>query len=349
MGKTAAKMTHKITCGRFWIYCFAAFTAALLWSQQQPQPADTPNQGQEGYKIGVEVNMVPVPVTVRRPEGGFIKGLPKSAFYVYEDGEPQEIVFFAQEGLPTRIAIVLDASGSVRTEWGTIKYATKKFVEHLKPDDEFALISFNTEIRLKMDWGRKTDRVDPVMTSIYCKGNTKLWDAIWVVCNDVFKGISDKKAMIIMSDGLDNESSVTFAEALQSAVRSEAALYVVSKTEAIRQLFMYEASRQGAYASIPHEAFVQADLALRKLAHETGGRVLYPNNFGQLDNIYAEVDEELRNQYTLGYISANTAKDGSYRRIDVRVDTQGSSPVITSRPGYYAPGNPPPSPLSRSR
>jgi VWFA-related protein len=306
-----------------------------LWGQQPSTDPEAETNDQEGFKIGVEVNMVTVPITVRKREGGFLKGLPQRAFHLYEDGEPQEIVFFAQEGLPTRIAIVLDSSGSVRSEWGTIKYATKKFIENLHPDDAFAIVSFNTDVRLKMDWGQKTDRVDEVLTSIYCKDNTNLWDALWVVCNDVFRGIEEKKAIIIMSDGLDTGSSVTYNEALQAAVRSEVALYIVSKTEAVRQLIMYQTSKMpGYYSHIPPEAFVNADLALRKLAYETGGRVLYPNSFGQLDNIYSQVYEELRSQYTVGYISTNTAKDGSYRRISVRVDAGDAS--ISARPGYFA-------------
>lgn len=309
------------------ILCLPLLAAVFLWGQQKPP--DTQNKEQEGFKIGVEVNMVNVPVTVRRPEGGFIKGLPQSAFHVYEDGHEQEIILFSQEAVPTRIALVLDISGSVRTEWGTIKHATNKFLENLKREDEFSLVTFNTEIRLKMDWGRKTDRIDNVLSSIYCKDNTKLFDAIWVVCNDVFKGIEEKKAIIIMSDGLDNESSVSFNEALQAAVRSEAAVYVVSKTEAVRQMYL------SYYENVPQKEFLQADLILRKLAYETGGRVLYPNSFGQLDNVYAEVDEELRNQYTIGYLSTNTAKDGSYRRIEVRVAAPGAA--VSARPGYYAP------------
>jgi VWFA-related protein len=307
------------------------------WSQaQQSQNPPTTQQQQQGqFKIGVEVNMVTVPVTVRKPAGGFIKGLPKSAFHVTEDGEQQEVVTFAQEGVPTRIAIVLDISGSVRQEWGTIKSATKKFVENLQPDDEFSLVTFNTETRLKMDWGDKADRLDDVLSSIYCKDNTNLWDTIYVVVHDLFKGITDKKAMIIMSDGLDNNSSTSFKDALDAAVHSEAAVYVVSKTQAVREDYIYEMHQQGVYAGIPEREFIQADLALRKLAYETGARVLYPNTFGQLDNIYAEVDQELRNQYSLGYISTNAAKDGSYRRIEVAVDAPGAA--VSARPGYYAP------------
>jgi VWFA-related protein len=325
-------MTIKKQFGCWLLLGSLVFTAVFLWGQEKSGQADPEVQEQQGYKIGVEVNMVTVPVTVRRSQGGFIRELSQDSFQIFEDGVQQDIAFFAQESLPTRIAILLDASGSVVHEWGTIRYATKRFIEHLKPEDQFALISFNEEVRLKMDWGRNSDRVDAVLTSIYCKGNTKLWDAIWVACRDLLRGVAEKKAIIIMSDGLDNQSFVSYEEALQAAVRSEAAIYVVSKTEAVRQSF--EANRSF-YSNVPGEVFVNADLALRKLAYETGGRVLYPNNFGQLENVYAEVDEELRNQYTLGYVSTNTVKDGSYRRISVRVKT--ADAAISARPGYYAP------------
>lgn len=319
---------------------FCVFTSAFLRSQQRPKQPDSTNNDQGNFKIGVEVNMVTVPITVRKKEGGFIKGLPQSAFRIYEDGQPQEIELFVQEGLPVRIAIVLDNSGSVRSEWGFIKLSTKKFIENLKPDDQFAIISFNTEIRLKMDWTRKTDRIDDVLSSIYCKDNTKLWDAVYVVSTDVFKNIKEKKAMIIMSDGLDNDSAVAYEDMIKAAVRSEAAVYVVSKTQAVKEQMETE------YQNIPQKIFADADLALKQLAYETGGRVLYPNSFGQLDNIYAQVDEELRNQYTVGYISTNPAKDGSYRHIEVRVEAPGA--VVSARPGYYAPDELKPHPKLKS-
>ncbi len=319
----------------------AAFSAPAQQAPSKP-PEDQNKKDQEGYKIGVEVNLVTVPVTVRRRDGGFVKGLPQSKFRVTEEGEDQEILTFAQEGVPTRIALVLDISGSVQSEWGTIKFATKKFTENLKPEDQFSLVTFNTEIRLKMDWGRKTDRLDAVLGSVYCKGETNLWDAIYVVSNDVFKGVKEKKAIIIMSDGLDNNSAVSYNDCLDAAIRSEAAVYVVSKTQAVRESLVSSMARAGYYDNIPNEVFAQADMALRKLAYETGGRVLYPNTFGQLDNIYAEVDEELRNQYTLGYISTNQVKDGQYRHIQVSVDAPDT--IVMARPGYYAPNEIPSAP-----
>jgi len=320
-----------------WLLLAAALTGTGL-SRTPPQAGSQNQQPQQQpgqYKIGVEVNMITVPVTVRKPEGGFIKGLPQSAFRITEDGQEQEIQTFGQEAVPTRIAIVLDISGSVRGEWGTIKYATRRFLENLKPEDEFSLVTFNTETRLKIDWGNKTDRLDDVLASIYCKDYTNLWDTIYLVANDVFRGIREKKAMIIMSDGLDNNSTTAYKDALAAAARSEAAVYVVSKTNAVRQAYLAQQEQQGWYAGVPEGVFLDADMALRKLAYETGGRVLYPNTFGQLGDIYAEVDEELRNQYMLGYVSTNTTKDGSYRRIAVAVKAPGAA--ITSRPGYYAP------------
>ena len=323
---------------KFWLVLFiSVIGSARLWSGPQQDPSDSPEARQGGFKVSVKVNMVTVPVTVRRLEGGFIKGLPQEDFRIYEDGVPQKIMLFSQEGLPTRIAIVLDISGSVRSAWGTIMHATRRFVEHLHPEDQFALLTFNTEIRLRMDWGNETDRMDAVLGSIYCKDNTKLWDAIWAISTSGFKGIEEKKAVIIMSDGMDTGSSVSYKEAVEAAERSEAAVYVVSKTEAVRQLYLRE-KKNNPYINIPAEAFAQAELALRNLAFKTGGRVLYPNMFGQLNDIYEEVDEELRNQYTIGYISNNTANDGSYRNIQVRVNAPGAS--VTARPGYYAPIDP---------
>jgi len=311
---------------------FAALVPGFLRSQQDGAISFDEEELPE-FRIGVDVGMVSVPVTVRRADGSFFRGLTQKSFRILEDGKEQEIVFFAQEALPTHIAIVLDISGSVRPEWGSIKQATKRFIEHFRPDDSFSITTFNTEVVLKMPWGKRTDRVDAVLTSIYCKDETKLWDAIWVVATEVFEGIDGKKVMIVMTDGLDNQSISSYADAVRASVENQIAIYIVSKVEALRQYFEYLYP-----GGVPQGYFAQAESILRRLADDTGGRVLRPNNFGQLGDVYDEVSEELRNQYTLGYISTNTAKDGTYREINVGVSTQDARNVtITSRPGYYAP------------
>ena len=286
------------------------------------------------YRIGVDVNMVYVPVTVRKADGSFFRELTQKSFRIKEDGKEQEIIFFAQEALPTHIAMVLDISGSVRPEWGTIKYAAERFLENLSPDDSFSLTTFNDEVRLRMDWGKKTDRVAEVLSSVYCKDFTKLWDALWVVSNDLFKGIEGKKVIIIMSDGLDNSSDCSDADAVQAAVQAGISVYIVSQTKALQQYYEY------VYPEIPQwelqRDLLHGEIMLQQLARATGGRVLQPNNFGRLDDIYAEVYDELRNQYTLGYNSTNTATNGSYREIEVGVSAQDAPNVtVTARPGYY--------------
>jgi len=311
---------------------FAALMPGFSQSRQDGAP-DTDEEEIPSLSIGVDVSMVSVPVTVRKADGNFLKGLTRKSFRIQEDGKEQEITFFAEEALPAHIAVVLDTSGSVRPEWGTIKYATKRFLDNLSPDDDFSLTTFNNEVLLRMDWGKRTDRVDAVLSSVYCKDETKLWDAIWVVSTEVFKGLDGKKVMIIMTDGMDNQSIVNYAEAVRAAVENEIAIYIVSKTEALRQYYEYLYP-----GGVPQGYFAQAESILRRLAYDTGGRVLKPNGFGQLDNIYAEVVEELRNQYTLGYTSTNTTKDGSYREIRVGVLSQDArNATITNRPGYYAP------------
>ena len=337
---------------RKWFYTallfigFAALMPGFPQSQQTGAPgakiSDTADDDAAyedelpSFRIGVEVNMVSVPVTVRNSDGSFHRGLTQKSFRIREDGKDQEIAFFAEEGLPTHVALVLDISGSVRPEWGAIKNAAKRFLENLRPDDHFSLTTFNNEIRLRMDWGKDTKPFDKRLGDVYCKDVTKLWDTIWVVSTDLFNGIDGKKVIILMSDGLDNDSDIRAVDAVRAAVEAGVAIYVVSQTKALQQHYEY------VYPDIPQwrlqKELVQGESMLRQLAQVTGGRVLQPNDFGRLDDIYAEVYEELRNQYTLGYISTNTAKDGSYREIDVAVLTKDTPKVtVTTRPGYYAP------------
>ena len=191
---------------RKWIYTaliligFAALMPGFLQSQQSGAPKDEAapfNNNDEGtspFRIGIDVSMVSVPVTVRRADGSLLKGLTRQSFRILEDGREQEIVFFAEEALPTHIAMVLDISGSVRPEWGTIRRSTKNFLEHLSPDDHFSIITFNDEVRMKMNWGKSTERIDDVLTSIYCQGVTNLWDAIHAVSEQAFAGVNTPPA-----------------------------------------------------------------------------------------------------------------------------------------------------------
>ncbi len=300
--------------------------------QKETPPADVP----PGFKIGVEVNMVNLPVNARHTGGGFAKGLPQEAFHVYEDGAEQEISFFLQESVPVHVLLLIDCSGSVQTEWGSIKSAARKFAEALSPQDRLAVIAFNTLPKLVVDWTDKgAPLIDKALGRILPKGNTALFDALYVSFDDLFKNVTGKKAVILLTDGFDNNSQVNYENTLELAVRSEALIYVVSKTQALRNLMEFY---QKEYGNVPINAmdFAAADQMLRHLTFQTGGRVLYPGTFGELGNIYLEVAQELANQYAIGYVPHNAQKDGKYRNIQVSVDR--ADIRVSTRPGYYAPG-----------
>ena len=326
-----------------------AAAGLLIYAQQKagdppPGRAEAP---QGGHVIRAEVNLVSLPVTVRSHDGGFIKGLKKEQFHVYEDDALQEISTFAQERVPVHVVLLIDASGSVRGEWGSIKNAARRFADQLGPEDRMAVVVFNHETRLMQDWTPTPAQVSLALDKVFPKGRTFLWDAVYVACDDLLKGVQGKKAIILLSDGFDNCVSgtdihprrcVDFPEALDVAAKSDAMLYVVSEVQALRQQMEFFAREQGRRDDIPPSAYAQADLLLKKLAFETGGKVLYPDSFGELGNVYAQVAEELKNQYSIGYVSANTLKDGSYRKVRVAVERPNVS--VSTRPGYYAPRRP---------
>lgn len=326
------------------------FCLSFLWSQGTPpekkedqsaptttlpQPTPPASDAQPGFKIGVEVNMVSLPVSARLASGGFAKGIPQEAFHVYEDGMEQEIVMFQQESVPVHVVLMIDCSGSVQTEWRPIKHAARRFAEALTKEDRISVIAFNTQTKLVVDWTEDGPALtEKALNRILPKGNTALFDALYVVFDDLFKGVTGKKAVILLTDGFDNTSQVTYEQALDLATRSEALIYAVSKTQALRNTLEFYQSQYGNMNIDPMD-FAAADSMLKHLTFQTGGRVLYPGTFGELGNVYLEVAQELANQYAVGYVPYNALKDGKYRNVRVTVDR--AEVRISTRPGYYAP------------
>ena len=292
-------------------------------------------QQQEPFKIDVEVNLVNLPVTARLVSGGFAKDLTKENFRVFEDGVEQEISLFVQEAVPVHVVLLIDISGSVQNVWGSIRSAARRFANALSEQDRLAVIVFNNQPQLVLDWTNNYNLVDKALGTMLPKGGTALFDAVYVTFDDLFQSVEGKKAVILLTDGFDTGSSVAYRTALDLAVRSTALVYVVSKTEALRQTLDYYRRVQGARIQIDPADFTAADNMLRHLTYTTGGRVLYPKTFGALGDVYEEVAQELANQYAIGYIPHNHVKDGSYREVSVAINR--TDVRIFTRPGYYAP------------
>ncbi|MFQ5738416.1 MAG: VWA domain-containing protein [Acidobacteriota bacterium] len=316
---------------------WALLLVALFIPQQQAASETSEDQP---FRIGVEVNQVFLSVTARSIQGGFAKDLKKEDFEIFEDGVRQKIVNFAQEAVPVKVVLLIDASGSTRYSQGQIRRAALHFAEKLSIEDQVAIITFNDAPRLILNWTNDIEKIKIALESIYAKGPTVMNDALYVTFDDLLKDVPGKKAVIMLTDGVDTRSSVTFQEALDLAVRSEAIVYTVSKLDeywsqaiALRPAL----TRQGRF--IPKELkddyILEVKRSLQSLGKMTGGRVLDTKAFNSLTDVYSSVAEELKNQYYLSYVPSNMLRNGKWRNVAVQTFRPGV--VVKTRSGYYAP------------
>ncbi|MBI3939594.1 MAG: VWA domain-containing protein [Acidobacteria bacterium] len=287
-----------------------------------------------GFRIGVEVNQVYLSVNVRSLEtGGFVRGLTKEDFRVLEDGVPQEITNFNSEAVPAHVAIVLDISGSVQGELPEFRRAILNFSRALTRDDKIAIVTFSNQSKLILDWTSDPQKIELAASSVYSKGTTVFYDALYVTFSDLLKEVSGRKAVIVLSDGIDTASTTSFQQVRRQALRAEAMVYFVSKLEEYAAMASGRRWTDPGDPTLRDEFLQRVRSEMNALATETGGAVL---NYVamSLNDIYQRVAEELRHQYYMGYLPANGAKDGSWRKIEIQVLKPGVQ--ATTRAGYYA-------------
>ncbi|MFZ0427062.1 MAG: VWA domain-containing protein [Acidobacteriota bacterium] len=307
----------------------------------QDQSAQDQSAQDQGYRIGVAVNQVFLSVNVRSVSGGFVKNLTKDDFLVFEDGRLQKIVNFYSEKVPVKVVLLIDASGSTRFSQVDIRNAALEFVKGLGPEDQVAVITFNDQVKLILDFTSNLDDIKLALESIYAKGSTVLNDAVYVTFDDLLKNVQGKTAVILLTDGIDTGSTVSFDSAMNLALRSDTVVYVASKVDEYRQGAIEARQQFAAHAQmIPKELqddyIVERKAMLQRLTDLTGGRLLDTFAFYSLTNVYQQVAEELRNQYYISYTPTNQARDGSWRSIDLKTTRGGL--VVSTRKGYFAPG-----------
>jgi len=271
-------------------------------------------------RIRVQVEAVNVLVSVSdKKTGKFIRDLDRSHFEIYEDGKLQEITNFSrQTNLPITIALCVDTSSSVKLKLKFEKEAAIDFLYTImRPKDKALLAEFDTGVTLLHDFTSNPNDLIEEIKNLRAGGGTSLYDAVYLICEQKMLQATGRRTLVILSDGADLTSTHTFVDALKMAQLSEVAIYALSTT------------RFG--ADIDHEG----DNALKQLAEATGGRVFFPYSTSQLSKSFMEIEEELRSQYNLAYVPTNFHKDGTYRRIRVKIDRDDI--VIRHRKGYYAP------------
>ncbi|HEX7485653.1 MAG TPA: VWA domain-containing protein [Vicinamibacterales bacterium] len=287
-----------------------------------PPPAVSPQL--PSFRTGVDI--VSLSVTVTNPAGRFVTDLTPGQFGVFEDGAKQDVAFFNRTNLPIALALLLDTSASMEEQMATAQEAAVGFARRLRPQDLGELIDFDREVKVLQGFTHDQAALENAILKTTAGGSTSLYNAVYISLKELKKVRAAteqdvrRHAIVVVSDGEDTSSLVTYDQVLDLAKRSETAIYAIglrSKDE------------------IVDKRFKEADFVLRQLAQETGGRVFFPARIEDLAGVYAQIADELASQYILGYISKNPARDGAWRRIAVRVDREGVT--ARSKLGYFGP------------
>jgi Ca-activated chloride channel family protein len=273
--------------------------------------------------IRVPVDLVNVLFTVRDKKNRIVLDLTKGDFRVLEDNKLQAITNFSREtDLPLRIGILVDTSNSIRERLRFEQEAAADFLaETLRPGKDLAfLVGFDVEPQLLQDYTDDVDKLSTAIRGLQAGGGTGLYDAIYFACKQKMLFFPPpepylRRVMIIVSDGLDNQSQHTREEALSMAQRAEVAIYAVST------------NRSG--------ISTRGDRVLKRFAEETGGQVYFPFEARDLAETFQEISRQLRSQYSLAYLSSNKAHDGSFRTITLQTVEKGLK--IQAKNGYFAP------------
>ena len=322
-----------------------------------PPPVPTlrqkPEEQQEvtpGDVISVNTTEVMIPVTVRDGSGRLVNELKVNDFRVFENDHSQPLSDLALRQVPVDVVLMVDASSSVATNLDDFRRAAEGFAGRLTNEDRISLIKFDDRIELLQDWTHSRFQLRRALGRIEPGMFTRFNDALLLAAQEQFGETKSRRAVIVLSDGIDSgRGAATLESALQALLRAQVSVYVVSNTEISRAAKRAEldALTGGPSSAIRfnqlriddlREGLRVLDLSeqmLAQLTEATGGRLYKPQSFAGLEATYAEVAEELRHQYALYYTPLNKARDGRFRR--VRVETTNPAYQSHTRVGYFAP------------
>ena len=317
-------------------------------NQQATPPAQSSNQdaSQSGQTFRREVNLVDVLFTVLNRRNKLVPDLEQGDFKVFDEGKPQEIRYFSkQTDLPLRIGMLLDTSNSIRDRLKFEQDASVSFLYSVlrRNKDEAFVMTFDDEPQILQPFTSDTGALRDQIIGTRAGGGTAIYDAIYEAClkqlNHPPRPPGDqpdivRRVMILISDGEDNLSTHTRAEAIELAQRTSVVIYTISTST---QWVSLEETNPNKTSDRKYH-LTDGDKILQDLAYETGGRAFFPYHVDDLDQSFQDIGDELRNQYSIAYQPANYVLDGRYHRIRVEVpDHKGYQ--VRARRGYFARAN----------
>ena len=311
---------------RIWAPLAAAGVLAIAVAaagQDPARPAGQVLQSDEPTRIQVDVTRVSLLFTVTDKKGRFITDLDKDDFEVVEGKRRQTISeFTAESDLPLRLGILIDTSNSIRERFKFEQEAASQFIDSVMRTnlDKAMVVSFDTSAELVSDLINDTDKLTAAIRDLRPGGGTALYDAIYFACRDKLSQDQPRykfrRAIVIVSDGDDNQSRYTRDQALEMAQKADVVIYAIS-TNITR-------------------IETDGDKVLRYFAQETGGRAFFPFKVEDLDQSFENIANELRHQYSISYRPEPLKTDGLFHAIDVRVRER-KNLLVNVRRGYYAP------------
>ncbi len=299
-------------------------------STPTPPAADSSSQQKSGTEFdqkGVVItntDLITVTVTVTDTYGRYVSGLGKSAFTVLDEKKPQEITFFSDDDAPVSVGVIFDVSGSMSGDKiRRSRDALSKFVQTSHNMDEYFLIAFNSRAQLLLDRTRDGNAVLDKLTFVQTRNNTALYDACYLGVEKVQRGAHPKRALLLISDGQDNNSRYTFNELRRLLKESDVTLYGIG---------ILSGSDAGSSMGMEGQGI------LDELASVSGGKAFFPRSHAEMDDIFEQIALELRHQYSIGYKPTNFNNDGKWHKIKVKVNPPRGLPrlFVRSKEGYYA-------------
>ena len=293
--------------------------------QSSTESQDKDNQGQTPDSQGVfvfrkDVDEVMLHATVVDDKQHIITNLDRTAFTVFEDGKPQNIISFHHVDIPVAMGIVIDNSGSMREKRSKVNQAALNLVRSSNPRDEVFIVNFNDEQYLDQDFTHDLLKLKEALEKIDARGGTALYDAVVASADHLKQNARlEKKVIFLVTDGEDNASSETLEQAIkQLQLEGGPSVYAI-----------------GILGDEDHPK--RAKKALQIIADRTGGIAFFPKTLDEVDNISRTIANDIRNQYAIGYKPLSPKKAGEFRQIRVEAKAKGHSKlVVRTKSGYYA-------------
>ena len=327
----ARRLCNPVICLALLICVFSP-DGARIWAQSTPHResvraiAQQKSQPEATLKLRAQTTLVLIPVSVTDASNRFVLGLERQDFHVFENGTEQKVTQFSGEDAPLSVGLLVDTSGSMGEKIDISRRAVAQFLKTMNPEDEAFLIEFSDRAELAVTFTGQIDEILGKLSSVESQGLTALLDAVHLGLSEMKKAKNPRKALLIISDGGDNNSRYSAAEIKDLVREADVQIYAM-----------------GVFEPFPVFALSAAELSgprlLSQLSEQTGGRAFAATRPSDLPGIATRIGIELRNQYVLAYPPSNQEHDGKYRKVEVKLKQPQGLPPLKARwrLGYYAP------------